>query len=111
MWKISQRVTGSLLRPLPCGASVINRLVGRGPEIEIDTRSTGGIPDALGMMTGVCLSLRRQERQEIFMSSLKIPSSRRMHLIWVWPYNANVFPLPEIRSVFFEARAGPLTAE
>src|SRR5438270_8472006 len=30
------------------GASVVDRLIGRGPEIEKDARRTGGIPDALG---------------------------------------------------------------
>src|SRR5215212_791024 len=31
----------------PSGALVVDRLIGRGPEIEKDTRRTGGIPDAL----------------------------------------------------------------
>src|SRR5712691_5024898 len=29
-------------------ASVVDHLVGRGPEVEIDTRRNGGIPEALG---------------------------------------------------------------
>ena len=43
------------------GASVVDRLVGRGPEIEIETRRAGRSPQALGHQDRPAVYLKKNE--------------------------------------------------
>jgi hypothetical protein len=61
--------------------SVVDRLVGRGPEIEIDVRSPGGIPDALGHQDPDQVLLRVRIPGRTIAAVPAEPSGDRPHIV------------------------------